>query len=196
MQFEFFMPLSNEAQLRVSLDALFYKDSILNRWNRIKLAKIKEMFPSKVGEADSRYFKRLSKWISIKFRGYSISHVSGRFRASKMKSLDEAYKMMADGVERYLVDETTAVVRFIIKFGKPREYKFDSLEFVTSQKSEAKRDIVAKEAAKIRFFFNLLFVQSIVEFVAGEDEIWLLESGFENRLYIWKVQNDPLFEDA
>ena len=45
------------------------------------------------------------------------------------------------------------------------------------------------EAARIRWFFYILFVQSIVEIVNGEDEIWLLESGFKNKLHIWRVHN-------
>jgi len=194
MQFEFFMPLSNEAQLRLSLDALFFKNAILTRLKRVKRATLTEMFPCEDGESDSVYLERLLKWISEKFCGYSISHVNGRYRSSKLKSLDEVYQTMADGVERYLIDETTAVVRFIIRCGNPKQNKFDSLEHVTVQPLEEEKGKVVREVARIRFFFNLLFVQSIVEFVAGEEEIWLLESGFQNRLYIWKVQNEALLE--
>ncbi len=41
----------------------------------------------------------------------------------------------------------------------------------------------------IRWFFNELFVQSILEVVNGEDEIWLLESGIQNQLHIYKVED-------
>ena len=42
------------------------------------------------------------------------------------------------------------------------------------------------EANQIRFIFKNLFVRSIQALVDGEDEIWMLESGITNRLYIWK----------
>lgn len=45
-----------------------------------------------------------------------------------------------------------------------------------------------QEASLIRWLFDALFVQSILEVVNGEDEIWLLESGIQNRLYIYKAE--------
>ena len=62
---------------------------------------------------------------------------------------------------RYLIDETTAVTRFIFPCGG--------------------------DAQVIRWFFEALFVQSIIQVVNGEAEIWMVESGLVNQLHIWKV---------
>jgi hypothetical protein len=167
MLFEFFMPLTNEGYLRTSLDALFYKDTIISRLKTVPITKLKQEFPSLPSESDKDYLERICKWVSGKFVGYSISHVSGRFRAAELKSIKEASDILACS-GRYLVDETTAIVRFIFPCGSDGDI----------------------EPKQIRFFFTLLFVQSIVEVVNGEDEIWLLESGFQNKLHIWRVQND------
>ena len=168
MLFEFFMPLTNEGYLRMSLDALFYKDTIISRLKTVEIAKLKEQFPAHTGEADADFLDRICKWVSDKFGGYSISHVNGRFRAAELKTIKEAYDSLATRAGRYLIDETTAIVRFIFPCGNDGD----------------------TEPKQIRYFFTLLFVQSIVETVNGEDEIWLLESGFENKLHIWRVQNE------
>jgi hypothetical protein len=41
----------------------------------------------------------------------------------------------------------------------------------------------------VAFLFEHLFVAAIIEMVNGEDEIWMVESGFENQLHIWRVDN-------
>ena len=164
--FEFFMPLTNEGYLRTSLDALFYKNSIIARLKSTDITELRSVFPAQPDEAREAYYERLCEWISANFGGYSISHVSGRFRADELKSAQDALK-----ADRYFVDETTAVVRFIFPC---REIKIE----------------VTQQADRIRFFFFLLFVQNIVEIVNGEDEIWLLESGLQSRLHIWRVQED------
>ena len=73
---------------------------------------------------------------------------------------------------RYLIDETTAVARFI---------------FPCKDNSEADR---------IRYLFETLFVRSIIQLVNGEDEIWMVESGSRNRVHVWRVSEDEssLFE--
>lgn len=95
--------------------------------------------------------------------GYSISHVGGRFRAGKIASLAGAAKVQLGG-GRYLIDETTAIVRFIF----PCKNR--------------------KEAETVEWFFRFLFVESILQVVNGEDEIWMVESGIWNRLHIWRVE--------
>ncbi|HEY5164234.1 MAG TPA: hypothetical protein VII81_14590, partial [Terriglobales bacterium] len=65
---------------------------------------------------------------------------------------------------RYIVDETTAVTRFI---------------FPCTDEAEADR---------IRWFFNVLFARSILELV-GEDEVWMIESGMQSRLYVWRNED-------
>lgn len=96
-----------------------------------------------------------------------------------LKRIEEVHQSQG----RYLVDETTAVVRFIIPFGQKTEAPFG-----TGPKegaSEVSRTDGEFEAARIRYIFGILFIQQIVEAVNGEDEIWLLESGFRSKLHIW-----------
>jgi hypothetical protein len=186
--FDFFMPLTNEGYLRTALDALFYKDSILARLKSVGIEQVKAHMPANAGESDPQYLDQVCNWISRTFIGYSISHVNGRYRAGDLKSMQEAYEAMAKISGRYLVDETTAIVRFIFPCGSPAQNKFhssaDYFEKLVGDGEQTK-----DEAARIRWFFYALFVQSIVEIINGEDEIWLLESGFKNKLHIWKVHN-------
>jgi len=160
LTFEFFMPLSNEAHLRTTLDALFYKDTILGRLKAQDEQQLSKHFPKHPSEAEETYLNRLCDWIGSRFVGYSISHVNGRFRAECLSTRQEA----ASSRTRYLVDETTAVTRFIFPC-----------------QNEA-------EAAQIRWFFEILFVNSIIQLVNGEDEIWMVESGSRNRVYIWRIE--------
>jgi len=181
--FEFFMPLRNEEYLRAALDSLFYRDFIMSKLKSFGIEKLAGNFPKKESEDEHAYFDRLCDYISEKFIGYSINHVSGRYRAAKLKTKREAFESACNG-EPYLVDETTAIVRFIIPCGKPienlffRELAGDSF---TGQTRE-----LNKELKQLRWFFYHLFVESIVEVVNGEDEIWLLESGVCNQLHIWR----------
>jgi hypothetical protein len=188
--FEFFMPLTNEGPLRQSLDALFYKDTIRRRLHTLGVARLNERIQREVGETDEAYLERVGLWISERISGYSISHVSGRFRGYDLMCLDEAAKVAADG-GRYLIDETTAIVRFIFRCGKPRERAASRRRDLFSVFDEEKADPdeqTKKEAGIVRWLFGALFVQSIVEAIGGEDEIWMVESGMVNRLHIWRVE--------
>jgi hypothetical protein len=159
--YEFFMPLSNENHLRDALDALFFLESIEAQLRTIPPVELEKKFPRGAGEADPDYQKRLCAWISDHFGGYSIYHVNGRYRAMALSRRSD----VLDGRTRYLVDETTAVTRFI---------------FPCADEDEART---------VAFFFEHLFVAAIIEMVNGEDEIWMVESGFENQLHIWRVDN-------
>jgi len=190
MLFEFFMPLTNEGYLRTSLDALFYEDTIMSRLKTVEIGKLKLQFLAEIDESDEAYLKRICKWVSNKIGGYSISHVNGRFRAMDLKTTKEAYELVSKKSGRYLVDETTAIVRFIFPCGEPSRNRFiASSSYLEKLLDKSKQDL-GSETQSIRYFFHLLFVQSIVEIVNGEDEIWLLESGYQSKLHIWRVQND------
>jgi hypothetical protein len=194
--FEFFMPLRNEEYLRTSLDALFFKDSIAARLRMMDETKMHQQFPPKEEEKKEAYFERLCTWISAKFVGYSILHVNGRFRVGGLKTHEEVAKAQDRSAQRYLVDETTAVVRFIIPCGFGAPSQFDSRKGNSKQLelasgtiglgAESQEEELLTEAARIRWFFAQLFVQRIIEVVAGEDEIWLLESGMQSQLHIWR----------
>ena len=89
---------------------------------------------------------------------------------------------------RYLIDETTAMVRFIFPCGEPKPNRYlRSANYLEELAIGADGGDTERQANAIRVFFYILFVESIVQVVDGEDEIWLLESGMKNRLHIWRV---------
>jgi hypothetical protein len=186
------MPLTNETHLRTALDALFYTDSIVTRLKACELEHLTRIFPLETGETEARYFDRLCGWLAIRFQGYSVSTVSGRFRAHELMTLRDAAKIEED-YDRYLVDETTAIVRFIFPCGDPvRHGSGAATDFDDPETDSTDLGGVAAraEAKKIRWFFNALFVQSILQVVNGEAEIWMVESGLRNRLHIWRVESE------
>lgn len=160
--FEFFMPLSHEHYLRKALDNLFYIDSIIRRLKSLNSTNLFERFPRLDGESPTEYFDRVANHASNYFGGYSISHVQGRFRAGPLLSHAEAAKLLQEG-GKYLIDETTAVARFIVPC--------TSIE----------------EAKNVRWLFLEIFVQGIIQVVNGEEEVWMLESGVEPQLHVWSV---------
>jgi len=161
--YEFFMPLTNEGHLRTTLDALFYKDTIRARLKTLDHGQLGVRLPKNNGETVDAYLDRACTRIAEFFVGYSISHVGGRFRTGKIATLEEVAKIQSDG-GRYLIDETTAVVRFIFPCAS------------------------GEEAEIVAWFFRSLFVECILQVVNGEDEIWMVESGMRNRLHIWRVE--------
>jgi hypothetical protein len=161
--YEFYMPLAHEAALRLTLDSLFYKDAIMPRLHRIGRPRLQaaNLFQPVASESDDGFFARVLSFFGSKFGGYSVYHVDGRFRADKLSTQADAVELLKMG-QRYLVDETTAVTRFIFPC----------------------KD--AAEADKVRFLFKELFITAITQLVSGEDEIWVVESGMNNRVHVWK----------
>lgn len=157
--YEFFMPLTNETYLRLSLDALFYRDTVDARLRTIDPSALDKFFPPVSGETREGQRDRVCNWISDKFGGYSIYHVDGRFRAQALATR----ATVGQSTSRYLVDETTAVTRFIFP--------------CTNE----------QEAVLVEFLFENLFVKAITEVVNGEDEIWMVESGLKTQLHIWRI---------
>lgn len=163
--YEFYMPLAHENALRVTLDSLFFKDAIVPRLRRIGFRDLQQFFARLSEEQDDdAYIERVCNFVEAKFGGYSIYHVDGRFRASKLSTQDEVLSIQKSG-QRYLIDETTAVTRFIFP---------------------CKED----EPDKVRFLFKKLFIDSITQLVSGEDEIWMVESGMRNRVHIWRPSDN------
>lgn len=187
--FEFFMPLTNETHLRNALDALFYKDTILARLRAIDLEKLRNQYPAEKGEEAEIYLDRLCAWIAKRFQGYSITTVSGRFRALGLMRMTEAATVEENG-DRYLIDETTAIVRFIFPCGQPQRISPAPAQDLDIPEPVGGDGTGVTEANQIRWFFNALFVQSIIQVVNGEAEIWMVESGMRNRLHIWRVEAD------
>ena len=161
--FEFFLPLTNETALRNALDALFYRDTIQKKLLEIGLLVLRSRIEPRSAESDIDYLDRIVAWIGDQFGGYSISHVAGRFRAEQMLTMQAAAGIQERG-GRYLIDETTAVTRFI---------------FPCDDEAHAER---------VSWFFHQLFVESVIQ-VAGEAEIWMIESGIGNpRLHKWHAK--------
>jgi len=187
------MSLANEVDLRQSLDALFYRDTIKSRLKSIDNKSLEEKIPRNNSESMNDYLDRVCDYLSDYFGGYSISHVSGRYRADSLKSIKEVFGDTSSLYSKYLIDETTAIVRFIFPCGKPNETKFLSsknyFDDITNDYEEPTEE-TKKQAALIRWFFYVLFVQSIVQVVNGEDEIWMQESGMRNRLHIWRIKDN------
>jgi len=179
VMFEFFMPLRNEEFLRDALDGLFYRDSLRFRLKTLSQLDLQKQIPLLKNEQDEAFFDRVCEWLAKKFIGYSISHVAGRFRASNLMTRKDAAEASISNTHKYLVDETTAVVRFIF----PCAPEQDLLGGLKGQEA------VQLEASRIRWFFHQLFVASILEVVSGEDEIWLLETGMINQLHIFSAED-------
>lgn len=160
--FEFYMPLTHEGPLRTTLDSLFFREALEARLRRLVGQELQAVLPKRTSETDERYIERVLQFSADRFRGYSVYHVNGRFRGNDLMTLGEAAELQKSG-DRYLIDETTAVTRFIF----PCE--------------------TDDEAKAIRFLFTKLFVNTITDVVSGEDEIWLVEGGLKNNVHVWKT---------
>jgi hypothetical protein len=178
--YEFFLPLTLEHVLRQALDELFYKDMVKNRLEQIGIEKISEIFKRENTESDSSLLERVCEFEGKKFGGYSISHVSGRFRASEELLTTEEAKG-----EGYLIDETTAIARFII----PHE----ATEINNSPQTKTQPDLIPQklciedELQRTEWLFKNLFVEAVLLAATDQDEIWLLENGIKQKLYRYKA---------
>src|SRR5262249_55647396 len=74
--YEFYLPLTNEAHLRTTLDSLFFSDTILARLKTIDIDSLRAKFTLKDGESRETYLRRILVFIEETFVGYSIFHVN------------------------------------------------------------------------------------------------------------------------
>ena len=162
--FDFYLPLSNENLLRKNLDDLFFKDTLSSRLKAINIDELLPIYTREVGETDDKYYDRLTNHASDLLWGYSISHVSGRYRTSDILSKVDAAQKTG---KAYLIDETTAIVKFIF----PHE--------------DGKEDY----HERLGSLFKILFVKAITESTPNEDEIWLLESKGSTTLHNYKKKS-------
>jgi hypothetical protein len=160
--YEFLMPLTHETELRITLDTLFFKDTIRRKLKAIRPTDLETHFTRLIGQPDEDYLNTIMDFIGEHFVGYSISHVDGRFRAVGIRNYDEVAALLKGG-RRYLIDETTAVTRFIFPYGNDEELE------------------------RLRFLFHELFVRSMIGLAEGESQVWMLESGPEQRVHIWQA---------
>jgi hypothetical protein len=183
--YEFLLPLTKEDKLRTALDDLFYTDTISRRLSEIGTAEIEKWIEREPSEGEEDYLGRACATVSEKFGGYSVMHVAGRFRGGPVKSRNDAAEMLVSD-QKYLIDETTAVVRFIIPVEATKRID-PRLSGSFSFEDMAAGDQAEAELGQIRAFFFNLFAEAIVRTVQGEDEIWLLEdTGVNRRLYVWE----------
>jgi hypothetical protein len=90
--------------------------------------------------------------------------------------------------KRYIIDETTAIVRFIIPLQSTAHTHGDTFEPAVASMTESSQ--YEQEVSLVRNLFFTLFAEVVVHSVQGEDQIWLIEHiNGTQRLYTWEVTN-------
>ena len=178
--YEFFMPLSREDRLREALDNLFYKDTIEQRIKEIGIANIRDALHFPKSSTDVDVVEFVVDFMDNTIGGYSLHLVSGRFRAGALTTRREVVaRPFSQGP--YLVDETTAVVRFILPVSEDQDPP-SQLNLFEPAKDTPSSDELAEQ---MRWLFLNFFAEAVTRVVKKEDEIWLLESGMRSALYRW-----------
>jgi hypothetical protein len=179
--YEFLLPLTNERKLREALDELFYREPLELRAKEIGRAALGKIIPDELGESDEAYIARVVDRVGSLLGGYSIGHVSGRFRAGPLLSYADAAQVVAKR-GRYLVDETTAVVRFILPIAASKVVHGPDFTIAANPIAPAN---ISTHIDTARELFIAFFVESAIIGIHGEDEIWFLESSPSGeRLYV------------
>lgn len=195
--FEFLLPFTRETQLREALDGLFYLDEVIQRIEEIGAPTLATIVPPEAEEHEQAYRNRIAALINTHFGGYSIGVVDGRFRATDLKSYQEAAQTMAQR-GRYLVDEKTAVARFLVRLPSTMKTLGDNvasvLEFFRqesgSDDNRAHSMMHHDDVFVIRSLFFLFFVERVIHMVDGEDQIWVTETGPHGQfLYVYEQQS-------
>jgi hypothetical protein len=171
--YDFLMPLTREDKLRKALDELFYRDTLERRIREVGLAEMAKTIQRQPGDSDDEYMDRIIAFIDDRIGGFSISHVSGRFRTGTILARQKAAEELAQD-RPYLIDETTAVVRFIIPCQSSKTPH--GVDFDLSEPPPAREVEIAREVARIRTVFFELFVEALVPTIRGEKLIWMLET--------------------
>lgn len=184
VSYEFLLPLSREGELRRALDELFYLDTICNRLHEIGTAKLSTWWNREGSESDEEYVLRVAQLIGDRFGGYSITHVNGRFRKAELATRAAAARLLEENHD-YLIDETTASVRFVIPVLDSRKDYANEFGPISSERSGPSLVELAEINLIHDVFFDL-FAEAAVRTVGGEDEIWLIEESPLGRyLYVW-----------
>lgn len=182
--FEFLLPMSRETQLRATLDGLFFADALHQRFDELG-ARLESLLPKRRGEPADEYRERWLTQVSNWFGGYSIALVNGRFRAASLRTRREAVEHQMETGRPYLIDETTASVRFIVPLPASKTGIDDDRQLDLDRR---KNEIV-NEARRIRETFFAVFVEAVIRIVNGEDVIWLVEdSPLGKVLHTWEYE--------
>lgn len=178
--YEFFMPLSREDRLREALDNLFYRDTIEQRIQEIGIPCIRDGLKLSEETTEDEIIQFVFSFLESTIGGYSIYLVNGRYRANDLASREEvATRSFAYGP--YIVDETTAIVRFII----PVETDAGKYEYGKILEPASLAIGTQKRAEIMSWLFLNFFAEALIRVVPKEDEIWLLESGMRSAFYRW-----------
>lgn len=184
--YEFLLPLARELELRSMLDELFYSDALVNRLRDMGASSVERWCTRAKGVTDAEFLSSAAAAVGEVIGGYSISHVAGRFRAHDLMTRADAADLEKN-FGRYLIDETTASVRFLLRVPSSRAYA-DAFDFPGELATESEVD-------RIRAMFISVFAEAVVRRVKEEDEIWLIEeSDIGRRLFVW--QREDRFEAA
>jgi len=178
--FEFFMPLAREDRLRDALDNLFYRDTIEQRILEIGLERIRDGLKLSEDFSEKKIRRLVFDFFDAAVGGYSIYLVNGRYRAETLLSRSEAVsRSLAYGP--YIMDETTAVVRFIFPV------EVESATYIHGKLLEpaVSGTKVVDQAERISWLFLNFFAEAVIRVVHEEEEIFLLESGLRNAFYRW-----------
>lgn len=189
--FEFLLPLTQESKLTRALDDIFYSDTIVAVLLESGPARFEKWVARPHGHADQQYAEHLAKRADM-FGGYSIQHVAGRFRANDLMTRREAGKLFEKD-RPYLMDETTASVRFIVPLARSKVRKGGPEQLLLQPVVEpmpTETADIADEIEFIRTLFFCLFVEALIRNITGEDQIWLIEeSPLGRRLHVWKPED-------
>ncbi len=178
--YEFFMPLSREDRLREALDNLFYRDTIEQRIQEIGISRIRDGLNLSSDYSEDKIRQLVFDFMESTIGGYSITLVNGRYRADALASRAEvATRPFAYGP--YIVDETTAIVRFIL----PVETDAGKYKYGKILQPAATAIGTQNRAQLMSWLFLNFFAEALVRVVRKEDEIWLLESGMRSAFYRW-----------
>ncbi len=181
------MPLSREDRLREALDNLFYRDTIEQRIQEIGISQIREGLQLSTEYTEEKILQLVFDFMESTLGGYSIYLVNGRYRADVLASREEVVsRQFAHGP--YIVDETTAIVRFIL----PVETDAGKFEYGKILEPASMAIDTKKRAELMRWLFLNFFAETLIRVVQKEDEIWLLESGMRSAFYRWIRRDDSV----
>jgi hypothetical protein len=178
--YEFFMPLAREEQLREGLDNLFFLDTVRQRIREIGATRIRDTLKLLPGTPDEATIDLVVQFVETTIKGYSLYLVSGRFRQGGLDTREEVATRLPS-LGPYIIDETTAVVRFILPVETPGEEPRQMVLFEPAEMASRPEE----RAEQVRWLFLNIFAEAVARVVRKEDEIWLVESGMRSALYRW-----------
>lgn len=179
--YEFFMLLSREDLLRKALDRLFYSDTIRQSVREIGIDKVRNALEFPVSQLDDQVIEYVRDFVEKTIGGYSLYLVNGRFRADSLALRDDVARRDPTSGP-YIVDEMTAVVRFILPVEITEVTVVQNGLFEPPHTPSLNAN---KKAEQLRWLFLNLFAEPVIRLVKNEDQIWLLETGMRSALYKW-----------